>query len=68
MTNEQIAIRQWLSKPAPISNACGCMGPRNGEPECPCMMKWIEKVDGHWYHIREHRSPNGITHTAERIG
>jgi hypothetical protein len=65
--NEQIAIEQWLSKPAPRIVPCGCLGPRKGEPDCPCAMQWIEKVDGSWYRIHEHRSTNGITHSAERI-
>lgn len=67
MTNEQIAIRQWLSKPAPVFEPCGCLGPRNGQPLCPCMMKMAEQVDGVWYRITEHRSCDGITHTAQRI-
>lgn len=67
ITNEQIAIRQWLSKPAPYFGACGCMGNREGEPRCRCQMKMVEKVDGMWYEITEHRSPDGITHSAKRI-
>lgn len=68
MTNEQIAIQQWLSKPAPYFGACGCMGPQDDMPRCPCQMQLVEKVDGGWYEITEHRNSNGITHTAERIG
>ena len=67
MTNEHIAIRQWISKPAPMWDACGCMGPQRGEPLCPCRMRMVERVDGSWYKITEHRSPDGITHTAEKI-
>ena len=67
MTNEQIAIRQWLSKSTPYSAPCGCLGPREGEPDCPCAMRWIEKVHDQWYRIREYRSPDGITHSAEKI-
>lgn len=67
MTNEQIAIRQWLSKPAPYFDACACRGPQEGYPRCPCRMLKVEKVDGAWYEITEHRSPDGITHTAEKI-
>ena len=67
MTNEQAAIRQWLSKPAPYFDACGCMGPQDGKPRCPCRMQMVEQVDGEWYEITEHRSPDGITHTAEKI-
>ena len=68
MTNEQIAIRQWLSKPTPYSASdCGCLGPREGEPACPCVMRWVEKVHDSWYRIREHRSSDGITYSVERI-
>lgn len=67
MTNEQIAIRQWLSKPEPYFGACGCMGPRFGEPFCSCKMKMVEMVDGKYYLITEHRFPDGITHTAELV-
>lgn len=30
--------------------ACGCMGPQNGEPLCPCMMRarGVYKKDGRW--------------------
>ena len=68
MTNEETAIRQWLSKPAPYYDACACRGPQDGYPRCPCRMLKVEKVDDGWYEITEHRSPDGITHTAERIG
>lgn len=68
MPDEQTAIRQWLSKPEPYFGACGCMGPRWGQPLCPCEMKMVEEVNGKWYQIKEHRSPDGITHTAEYIG
>jgi hypothetical protein len=67
-TPEQRAIRQWLSKPAPWSDACGCMGPLENQPRCPCAMGYVEEVDGKWYEITEHRSPDGITHTATYIG
>ena len=66
-SSEQIAIRQWLSKPAPYFGACGCMGPQNGEPFCPCKMRMVEKVNGDYYLIKEHRSPEGITHSAEKV-
>ena len=67
MTNEQIAIRQWLSKPAPYFEACACLGAKEGMPACPCAMQMIERVDGKWYRISQHRSPDGITHTAELV-
>lgn len=68
ITNEQQAIRNFLSKDAPLSMPCGCMGPMDGQPVCPCRMAWVEVVDGKYYQIQEHRSPDGITHTAECLG
>lgn len=38
------------------------------EPLCACAMKWVELVDNVYYHVHTHRSADGITHTAERIG
>lgn len=49
MTNEQIAIRQWLSKPAPYYDACACRGPQDGYPHCPCIMPKVEKVEVHYF-------------------
>jgi len=23
-----------------LFSECGCLGPRNGEPKCPCAMRW----------------------------
>lgn len=80
-SDEQQAIRQHLSKPAPSYDACGCMGqqPLRGEenkpwgeaklyPLCPCGMQMIEEVDGQFYEIKERRSPDGITHEAVLFG
>jgi hypothetical protein len=64
---EQTAIEQWLSKPRPWPSVCGCLGPMNGDPVCPCAMQWMEKVAGQWYRIIEHRGPSGVTHTAQLV-
>jgi len=65
---EQKAIRQWLSKPYPISHPCACNGRiEPTDPVCGCAMQWVEKVDGRWFQIEEHRSPDGVTHSAEEI-
>jgi hypothetical protein len=29
-------------------DACGCIGPQNGEPRCPCQMRFIVKRNGRW--------------------
>jgi hypothetical protein len=68
MTPEQTAIRQWLSKLAPQFGACGCLGPGEGEPLCYCIMAMVENVEGSYYQIFEHRSPDGITHEAKLLG
>ena len=33
--------------------ACGCMGPQNGEPVCPCAMKYVKIVDGHYIQVTD---------------
>ena len=65
--NEEIAIKQHLSKPRPRSEPCGCMGAREGEPACRCAMYWHEKVDGDWYKISEERSEDGIKLKATKV-
>lgn len=147
-TLEQLAIRQFLSKPLPYGGACGCLGAQKIDskeedifelcldmsdvtaenrlktisviriflnisikeakqeldkgvlafdyplwntslkpaleklgvvctpveklskryPVCPCSMPWYQEVQGHYYQILEHRSPDGITHTATNVG
>lgn len=37
-------------------------------PLCPCQMKYVEEVDGVFYRIITHRSPDGITHSTEELG
>ncbi len=27
---------------------CGCIGPQNGEPLCPCRMRGVFQRDGRW--------------------
>jgi hypothetical protein len=31
-----------------FTQSCNCMGPRNGEPKCPCMMRNVIQRDGRW--------------------
>ncbi len=38
------------------------------DPLCPCSMRWVEEVDGIYYHITEERSPEGITVLARTLG
>lgn len=38
---QQSASNFSMSRDATLHQACNCMGPQNGEPECPCRMKRI---------------------------
>ena len=31
-----------------ISHACNCIGPQNGQPKCPCMMRNVIERDGRY--------------------
>lgn len=33
--------------------SCGCRGPQNGEPVCPCMMRDVRIVDGRYVRITD---------------
>lgn len=68
-TPEQQAIRQWLSKPYPMvmGGGCCCIGPVDNAPVCPCTMQFVERVGEFFYKVDEHRSPDGVTHTAKII-
>ena len=35
------------------SGPCGCMGPQNGEPVCPCLMKYVRVVNGRYIKIED---------------
>lgn len=35
------------------SGPCGCMGPREGDPVCPCAMKYVKVVDGHYIQFKD---------------
>jgi len=30
------------------ARACNCIGPQNGEPRCPCMMRGLIQRNGRW--------------------
>lgn len=32
-------------------HACNCVGPQNGQPKCPCMMKSVRIIDGEYVQI-----------------
>lgn len=31
--------------------ACNCIGPQNGQPKCPCMMRNVRIIDGEYVQI-----------------
>lgn len=37
-----------------VSKMCGCIGPQNGEPLCPCRMTNVRQVDGRWVETIDH--------------
>lgn len=37
----------------PKTHTCGCIGPQNGEPQCPCMMRGVQVVDGCYVRIED---------------
>lgn len=52
-------------------NACNCIGPRNGEPRCPCMMRNVKVVDGRYVETIDHgpvRSGAADKSLAELLG
>lgn len=42
MTNNKINGHDITMQP------CNCIGPQNGEPLCPCMMRGVIKRNGRW--------------------
>ena len=42
-------------------SACNCMGPQNGEPLCPCMMKDVKIIDGRYVKTEDlGPAPSGV--------
>ena len=39
------------------AHSCNCIGPQNGEPKCPCMMKSIIQRDGRWIELERDLGP-----------
>lgn len=37
--------------------ACCCIGPQNGEPLCPCMMRGVFQRNGRWIKPEEDLGP-----------
>lgn len=56
---EQV-VRKYLAKPAPNYHPCGCLGPIDGQPKCPCMMQTVVLHDGKYYEVNEQRGDLSI--------
>lgn len=51
----------------PTTHACGCIGPQNGDPVCPCRMRSMQQVNGRWVEQIDH-GPVRSTHASELAG
>ena len=55
------AIRLWLAKPEFVGEPCGCLGPRDEQPACPCAMAArFVVVDGYYYEVKQIRKEYSI--------
>ncbi|QUT07965.1 hypothetical protein KFK14_11565 [Sphingobium phenoxybenzoativorans] len=36
---------------------CNCVGPQNGQPRCPCMMRNVIQRDGRWIELERDLGP-----------
>lgn len=52
MAMAQEAIKEGLRSGQ--FNPCGCIGPQNGQPLCPCAMKSLVVKDGRYVQIIDH--------------
>lgn len=48
-------------------NRCFCIGPQNGEPYCPCMMKDLVQIEGAWYTRASTKKPLSISEPNEAL-
>lgn len=47
-----------MSLPADMNaRACNCIGPRNGQPRCPCGMAGIVERGGRWIQLERDLGP-----------
>lgn len=50
-----------------MSHACNCIGPQNGEPRCPCMMRGIIQRDGRWVEPERDLGPVSSAEITEAL-
>jgi hypothetical protein len=34
-------------------HACGCIGPQDGQPLCPCAMRGVQEINGRYVRIED---------------
>lgn len=34
-------------------HVCGCVGPQNGQPLCPCRMRGVQVINGRYVEVRD---------------
>lgn len=44
----QAAAAKYAMTQTGSINACGCIGPQNGEPLCPCSMRNVQVKNDRW--------------------
>lgn len=44
----------YVHTPSSDARACGCIGPQNGQPRCPCMMRGMRQINGRWVEVIDH--------------
>lgn len=54
----------WEQGDTPPSHACNCVGPRDGQPLCPCRMRSVHVVEGRFVEIVDH-GPATPSHNVE---
>lgn len=50
------------------SHSCGCVGPQNGRPLCPCQMRGVQIKDGRYVIPERDLGPAVTTPTIQRNG
>lgn len=53
MSDWNKVIQEWTKKGAPTTHACFCIGPQNGQPLCPCMMRGVQIINGRYVRIED---------------
>lgn len=47
-------MHPWIgTKTQPNVHSCGCIGPQNGQPLCPCAMRGVKIIDGRYVRVED---------------